>query len=54
MCLCIYILYIYMYIIYIHLPVSFPVRDALKVCGGFWGERLCRPVISVLMPPGFH
>ena len=26
---------------------------ALKVCSGFWGERLWRPVISVLLPPGF-
>ena len=26
---------------------------ALEICSGFWGECLWRPVISVLLPPGF-
>ena len=26
----------------------------LEMCGGFWGQRLWGPAISVLLLPGFH
>ena len=31
-----------------YLPRGFPLSGALEVCGGFWGERLRRPVITLL------
>ena len=37
-----------------NLSSCIPMVGALKVCGGFWGEYLCKPVISALLPPGFH
>ena len=32
---------------------GFSLGDTLEVCSEFWGECLFRPVISVLLPPGF-
>ena len=37
-----------------YLPQGFPVGGALEVGSGFWGEHLWRPVISVLLSPGFR
>ena len=37
-----------------HRPLRIPMGGALEVCSGFWGERLWGPVISALLPPGFH